>query len=211
MTISLVLVDDHPAVRTGLRTLIDDEPDLHVAATAATGRDGYTAIAELRPPVAVVDYHLPDEDGFTVCLRTLTLPKPPRVIVYSAFASPHHAVLAAVAGAAALVSKSARPDELLATIRAEDPSAQPCDGLSPNALRQASAQLEPDDLAILGMLAHDVPPAEIAATLTIDQRWLLARRWAMLERLAGKPTRRPPARSPDADAPRAHAAPSRLA
>lgn len=211
MAISLVLVDDHPAVRTGLRTLLNDEPDLHVAATAATGRDGFTAIAEVQPPVAVVDYHLPDEDGFALCLRTRALPKPPRIVVYSAFASPRLAVLAAVAGASALVSKGASPDELLAAIRAEGSTLQHADGLSPGALREAGAQLEPDDLAILGMLAHGIPPAEIAATLTMDARWLVARRWAMLERLARKPARRPAAQSPLDRGPRMHAAPSRLA
>lgn len=122
MAISLVLVDDHPAVRAGLRTLFDDEPDIQVAAAAATGRDGFSAIAELQPAVALVDYHLPDEDGFTLCLRTRALSAPPRVIVYSAFASPRFAILAAVSGAAALVSKSARPDDLLATIRPGEPS-----------------------------------------------------------------------------------------
>jgi DNA-binding NarL/FixJ family response regulator len=195
MTISLVLVDDHPAVRTGLRTLLDDEPDLQVTATAATGRDGFSAIAELQPPVAVVDFHLPDEDGLTLCLRTRALPKPPRVIVYSALASARLAVLATVAGATVLISKSARPEELLAAIRADGPTMQHGDGLSPDALREAGAQLEHDDLAILGMLVHGIPPSEIAATLTMDERWLLARRWAMLERLAGKPARRPTARS----------------
>ena len=200
MPISLVLVDDHPAVRSGLSALLDDEPDLKVTANVATARDGFGAIAEFQPAVAVVDYHLPDEDGFTLCLRTRALPAPPRIIVYSAFASARHAVLAAVAGAAALVSKSARTDDLLTTIRAGDPSLTKGGRISPDALREAGAQLDPDDLAILGMLAHGVAPSEIAATLTMDERWLVARRWAMLERLAGKQARRPGARSPRADA-----------
>jgi DNA-binding NarL/FixJ family response regulator len=187
MATSLVLVDDHPAVLASLHALLDDEPDLHVAATAATGRDGLAAIHELRPPVAVIDYHLPDQDGFTVCLRTRALPEPPRVIVYSGFASERLAVLAAVAGAAALVSKSARPGELLSAIRAEDPPLRFGAGLSPDALREAGARLAPGDVAILGMLATGTPPAEIAATLKIDESWLVARRWAMLERLARKP------------------------
>lgn len=195
MAISLVLVDDHPAVRTGLKTLLDDESDFQVTATAATGRDGFTAITELQPPVAIVDYHLPDEDGFTLCLRTRVLPEPPRVIVYSAFASARLAVLAAVAGAAALVSKNAPPDELLAAIRADGRSPHHGDRISPDALREAGARLEPDDLAILGMLAHGIPPTEIAATLALDERWLSARRWALLERLARKPARRPATRS----------------
>ena len=208
MAISLVLVDDHPAVRAGLKTLLDDEPDLDVTGTAATGREGFSAIAELQPPVAIVDYHLPDEDGFTLCLRTSVLPKPPRVIVYSAFASARLAVLAAVAGAAALVSKNARPDELLAAIRADSRSPHHGDRISPDALREAGERLEPDDLAILGMLVHGTPPTEIAATLTIDERWLSARRWAILERLARKPARRPATRSSLNGSPRTRSAPA---
>src|SRR6476619_2499270 len=50
----LVIVDDHPAVRAGLRGLIDDEPGLFVAATAATAREGFEAIADARPQVALV-------------------------------------------------------------------------------------------------------------------------------------------------------------
>lgn len=188
MAISLVLVDDHPALREGLRSMLDGEPDLRVAATAATGREGFDAIAELRPPVAVVDHHLPDGDGFTLCLRTRGLPEPPRVVIYTAFTSAVHAVLAAVAGAAEVVSKSARPEELLAAIR-EDAPARHDDRIGPDALRDAGAQLERDDLAILGMLAHGTPASEVAGTLGLDGAWLLARRWAMLERLARKPAR----------------------
>jgi len=185
MPISLVLVDDHPAVRTGLQSLLDHEPGLQVIATAATGREGFNAIAELEPPVAVVDYHLPDEDGLILCLRTRALPRPPRIIIYSAFAAARLAVLTVVAGAAALVSKNGRPEELLAAIRADGRSPDHRDQISPVALRDAGAHLEPDDLAILGMLIHDIPAAEIAATLEMEERWLLARRWAILERLAG--------------------------
>ena len=193
MAISLVLVDDHPAVRAGLRTVLDDEPDFQVTATAATGRDGFSAIAELQPPVAIVDYHLPDEDGFTLCLRTRALPAPPRVVIYTAFTLVLHPVLAAVAGASRVVSKSAPPEELLAAIRA-DSAAPDHNGIDPGAMRDAGAQLEPGDRAILAMLAHGTTPGDVAATLTMDGSSLQARRWAVLERLAGKPTRRRRAR-----------------
>ena len=83
----LVLVDDHPAVRAGLRGLLDDEEDLRVVATAATAREGFEAIADLQPELALVDHHLPDDDGLSLCLRTRALPAPPRVVVYSAFAA----------------------------------------------------------------------------------------------------------------------------
>ena len=82
----LVIVDDHPAVRAGLRGLLEDEDDLRVAATAATAREGFEAIADARPAVALIDLHLPDDDGLSLCLRTRALPEPPRVVIYSAVA-----------------------------------------------------------------------------------------------------------------------------
>src|SRR3954468_21238889 len=82
----LVIVDDHPAVRAGLRGLLEDEPDLFVVATAATAREGFEAIADARPELALIDLHLPDDDGLSLCLRTRALARPPRVVIYSAFA-----------------------------------------------------------------------------------------------------------------------------
>src|SRR3954462_11342791 len=102
---ALVLVDDHPAVRAGLRGLLDDEPDLRVIAPAATALEGVEAIADLQPDVALVHHHLPDDDGLSLCLRTRSLPAPPRVVVYSAFADDAMAVRAAVAGASAVGAK----------------------------------------------------------------------------------------------------------
>jgi DNA-binding NarL/FixJ family response regulator len=114
----LVIVDDHPAVQAGLRGLIDDEDDLFVAATAATAGEGFEAIVAARPAVALVDLHLPDDDGLSLCLRTRALPNPPRVIIYSAAADAGVVARAAAAGAHAVLPKSAAPDELLAALRA---------------------------------------------------------------------------------------------
>src|SRR4051795_2215246 len=114
----LVIVDDHPAVRAGLRGLLDDEPGLRVAATAATAREGFEAIADARPDVALVDLHLPDDDGLSLCLRTRALPAPPRVVIYSAFADAGLGVRATIAGASAVVAKAAAPRTLLKVLRA---------------------------------------------------------------------------------------------
>ena len=182
----IVLVDDHPAVRAGLRGLIDDEDDLRVAATAATAREGFEAIHATRPAVALVDLHLPDDDGLSLCLRTRTLPTPPRVIVYSAFADAGLAVRAAIAGAEGVLPKSTPPRDLLHALREGAPAA-----LDPHALRAIGERLDPDDLPILGMLAHGVDVREIEVTLGLEPSWLEARRWAMLSRLGGHGRRHP--------------------
>src|SRR5689334_12292246 len=174
----LVIVDDHPAVRAGLRGLIDGETGLRVAATAGTAKEGFDAIADTRPAVALIDLHLPDDDGLSLCLRTRALPRPPRVIIYSAFADAGLAVRAVIAGAEAVLPKTASPRALLAVLKGD---LRP--PLDPRALRAAGERLDPDDLPILGMLAHRVEHEEIARTLGIDAEWLVARRWAMLARL----------------------------
>jgi DNA-binding NarL/FixJ family response regulator len=177
----LVIVDDHPAVRAGLRGLLDDEDDLFVVASAATAREGFEAIAEAKPAVALIDLHLPDDDGLSLCLRTRALPSPPRVVIYSAFADTHLAVRAAIAGAHAVLPKTASPRALLALLRGE--LRPPLDA---RALRTAGANLEPDELAILGMLAHGVPEDEVAATLGLAPELARARRAALLAKLRGR-------------------------
>ena len=186
-----MLVDDHPAVRAGLRGLLEDDALLRVAATAATAREGYEAIADLRPQLALLDLHLPDDDGLSLCLRTRTLPQAPEVVVYTAFPDPGLAVRAVIAGAAAVVAKSTAPRRLLAVLHAAGTGhLRPT--LDPGALRTAGERLDPEDLPILGMLVHGVPADEIAGTLGVEPEWLLARRWAMLRGLAPNARRRPP-------------------
>jgi DNA-binding NarL/FixJ family response regulator len=182
----IVLVDDHPAVRAGLRGLVDDEEGLRVAATAATAREGFEAIADTQPELALVDLHLPDDDGLSLCLRTRSLPAPPRVIIYSAFADEALAVRAVIAGAEGVLPKATSPRVLLDALRFGAPKA-----LDARALRAIGERLDEADLPILGMLAHGVGASEIAVTLSLEPEWLEARRWAMLSRLAGGARRHP--------------------
>ena len=185
-SMEIVLVDDHPAVRAGLRGLVDDEDGLRVAATAATAREGFEAIADTQPDLALVDLHLPDDDGLSLCLRTRSLPSPPRVIIYSAFADEGLAVRAVIAGAEGVLAKATSPRLLLDALRHGAPKT-----LDARALRAIGERLDAADLPILGMLSHGVGPGEIAVTLGLEPEWLEARRWAMLSRLGGGARRHP--------------------
>ena len=182
----IVLVDDHPAVRAGLRGLIEDEDGLRVVASAATAREGFEAIADTQPGLAVVDLHLPDDDGLSLCLRAQSLPTPPRVIIYSAFADAGLAVRAVIAGAEGVLPKATPPRVLLDAMH-NGPDGE----LDTRALRALGERLDPADLPILGMLAHGVDSREIEMTLGLEPAWLEARRWAMLTRLGGQSRRHP--------------------
>jgi DNA-binding NarL/FixJ family response regulator len=189
----LVIVDDHTAVRAGVASLLASEPDLTVEASVATAAEAEAECRHHQPHVLVADYHLPDIDGLSLCLRLDARDGPP-VVLYSAFADEHLGVLAIVAGARALVGKSADPIELVAAVRAvADHARPPLNAPGPAALHAAGAQLDPDDLPVLGMLTAGVEASEIARTLGIREDWLTARRWAMLKRLRASPPRRPAA------------------
>jgi two-component system, NarL family, response regulator DevR len=179
--LELVIVDDHPAVRSGLRALLEDEEGLRIVATAATAREGFEAIADLRPEVALLDLHLPDDDGLSLCLRTRALPQPPRAVIYSAFADAGLGVRAAIAGAYAVLAKSASPRALTAVLRGELRPA-----LDPRALRALGERLEAPELAIFGMLVHGVAEGEVATTLGLTRAQTLARRAQILARLDGR-------------------------
>ncbi len=82
------------------------------------------------------------------------------------------------------------PDELCDVVRALAEGTACLPTLAPIAMKSVASRLETEDLPILGMLAHRTPPAEIAATLRMDEAWLRTRRWAMLNRLTGGSERR---------------------
>lgn len=196
--LGVVVVDDHATVRRGLSALIDGESDLRVLAASGTAREGLASIERLRPDVAVLDFHLPDEDGLSMCLRTHRLAPRPGVLIFSAFADETLALQASVAGAEGLVSKGATPDELCAAIRSVARGEPWLPPLSAELLQAQGEKLDPEDLPVVAMLRERVPEEEIAETLRVELPWLQARRWAILGRLAARGERRgarPPRRA----------------
>jgi DNA-binding NarL/FixJ family response regulator len=187
---SVLIVDDHAAVRAGLTALLHGADDLRVAGTAADAEAAVAAAEAMRPRLVIVDFHLPGEDGLSLCLRLTSMTPAPGLVLYSAFADDLLAALAAVAGAEALVPKSADPEQLLTALHAVAAGEPMRPRPSAAALATVGAALEPADLPILGMLLHGTPPVEVADTLGMSHEWLQARRWAILRRLSPRRARR---------------------
>lgn len=181
--VRVLLVDDHPAVRDGLKGVIAADPELSPIATAATARDALAQAERLEPDVVVVDYYLPDRDGLSLAHQLKALEHPPAVLLYSAYADPAMAIGAIVAGADGIASKGSHSDELRYAIRWIADGAHWMPEIPPVALSRIAARLEPQDIPILGMLLHGMPETEIAEVLAITDEQLDARRWAMLEHL----------------------------
>jgi two-component system, NarL family, response regulator DevR len=183
----LLVVDDHPAMRAGLRDLLTDEVDFDVVAVAATAEDALVLAAREPIDLAVVDYQLGGRNGLWLSRKLKRLPDPPAVLIYSAYTDGVLAAAAVVAEADAIVSKATLGFELCDAIRrvAGGHRHMP---LLPRAVAEGvRRRLDDQEKAIFGMLLAGIPPTEVAAMLGLSASDLESRLWSMLRRLDGPP------------------------
>ena len=178
-----MIVDDHPALRAGLLTVLRSEPGITVVG-AAEGSNGAMHEMRHKPDVALVDYNLPGEDGLALCRRVKALPERPRVLMYSAHADAALGVAARLAGADGLIDKGAPADLLLDSIRVIAKNESVFATPSREFLNSAGQLVEPEDVAILGMAIDGTPNAEMAPVLGVDLAELERRIDRMLEALS---------------------------
>ena len=112
----ILIVDDHPIVRAGLRRLLAVEPAAEVH-EAADGREALDALRAQRPTLVILDLNLPGLGGIEVIARLKTADPDARILVLSMHDDCIHVTRALQAGAAGYVSKNAPPEELLEAVR----------------------------------------------------------------------------------------------
>lgn len=118
--IRIVLVDDHPVVRAGLRALVDGQEDLTVVGEADGLASAVAMTTADRPDVVLMDLSLGDgaSGGADVTAALRALPEPPEVLVLTTYDTESDIMRALDAGARGYLLKDAPPDELFAGIRA---------------------------------------------------------------------------------------------
>ncbi len=179
--IRILLVDDHPIVRAGLRSVLGAETDLEVVGDADTVSRAIGYASRLRPDLILLDVLLPDGSGIEVC-RDIRAQNPEvRLLMLTAFGD-EAAVLAAMrAGASGYILKALPREDLLAAIRAVatgatllDPavasvvSKRLTDTSSPS--RGGPAELTRRERDVIGLVAEGHTNAEIARALKIAAR-----------------------------------------
>jgi DNA-binding NarL/FixJ family response regulator len=183
--IRVVVADDQPLVRAGLRTLLETEPDIEVVAVAEDGAEAVERALALRPDVVCMDIRMPGRDGISatreLCGPDVTDPIP--VLVLTTFDIDDYVFGALEAGASGFLLKDADPDAIVAAVRSVAAGHGTLDtSLTRRVLREvvtrrrtqpvtaarASEVLTTRELDILLHLAEGMSNEEIAQALVLE-------------------------------------------
>jgi DNA-binding NarL/FixJ family response regulator len=172
--ISLLIVDDHPVVRDGLRGMFTADPRFEVLAEAGDGAEAIAAAEKLRPDVILMDLRMPRTDGVTAIKELAKRGVPSRVLVLTTYDTDSDVLPAIEAGATGYLLKDAPRDELF---RAVEAAARGQAVLSPavatrlmGQMRQpASEPLSQRELEVLELIARGSTNREAAKQLFISE------------------------------------------
>jgi two-component system, NarL family, invasion response regulator UvrY len=112
----ILIVDDHPIVRAGLRRLLGGEPDTQLT-EAASGKEAFDLAKAVQPDLIILDLNLPGIGGLDVISHLAQTEPRPRILVLSMHDDPIFAARSLEAGAQAYVSKNAPPTEIIAAMK----------------------------------------------------------------------------------------------
>lgn len=171
--ITVLLVDDHPVVREGMRGMLSREADLAVVGEAAGGTEAVTVATALRPDVVLMDLRMPDVDGATATEQILAACPDTRVVILTTYETHADIVRAVEAGACGYLLKGSSRAELAAAVRA---AARGETVLAPSvSARLHQRQQHPRvaltarEVEVLGHVAHGLTNADIGRLLHISE------------------------------------------
>jgi DNA-binding NarL/FixJ family response regulator len=172
--VRIVLADDHPVVRAGLRALLAAQQDLQVVGEAADGAEAVRLVRQHRPDLVLMDLQLGTGiDGVEATRQITALDAPPRVIVLTTYDSDADILRAVEAGAAGFLLKDSRPEELFQALRGaaagETVLSPPVASRLVSRVRSPQVALSPREIEILELLAAGASNREISRALFISE------------------------------------------
>lgn len=172
--IRLLIVDDHPVVRDGLRATFTGEPDIEVVGEAGNGRQAIEMVSAHNANVVLMDLRMPELDGVRAIRRLRETAPETRVLVLTTFDTDSDVLPAIEAGATGYLLKDATTEELLKAVRAAH---QGQSVLSPSVANRLIGQvrkpqrgtLTPRELEVLNLVAAGATNREAASKLFISE------------------------------------------
>lgn len=175
----MLIADDHPVVRQGLRSFLQLQPDLEVVGEAADGEDAVAEAERLEPDVVLMDLVMPRVDGLEAIARIHRARPSTRIIVLTSFGDDERVVPAVKAGAAGYLLKDAEPQALADAIRgvhAGEGFLHPA--VTARVMEEVVAGMRPTvadlltsrEMDVLRQIAHGRSNREIARELSISEK-----------------------------------------
>ena len=195
MTTTILLADDHPIVRQGLRTVLEAEHDFSIVGEAADGQEAVTLAMRLRPALVIVDLKMPKLDGLEVCRRVRDGLPHTRLLILSMYANAAYVTEAFRRGASGYVLKESDVSNLVEAVREVQAGGRyvspPISDLVLAAYlkKTQSASVDPYDTLtarereILRLMVEGRAYADIAAQLTISPRTVETHRTHLMRKL----------------------------
>lgn len=173
-TIRLLICDDHPVVRTGLRGMLESQPDLEVVAEAADGDEAIELARRHHPDVVLMDLRMPKTDGVTATERITAENSATSVLILTTYETDADVVRAVAAGALGFLLKDAPEERIFGAIRDVARGTSP---LSPSVAARLVERmrgekdnvLSPREVEILQLVSRGVNNKNIANKLWISE------------------------------------------
>lgn len=173
--IAVLLVDDHPVVRSGLAGLLSSHADIEVVGEASDGGEALLTAAETSPDVVLMDISMPGVDGIEATRRLLDSGYAGAVVMLTSFSDKTRVTEALRAGAIGYLLKDCEPDEVVAAIRSAAAGHSPLDprvagALLPSREAAPGADLSAREREVLDLVAEGLANKQIARRLGITER-----------------------------------------